>query len=106
MIRHSVIFKFKTGIGEIEKQRFFDAADTLSKIGGVQHLEVLKQTSPKNEFEFGILMRFDNTEAYQKYNTHPDHNLFIQNYWLKMVDKFLEIDYEPIIKNPVFNSDD
>lgn len=94
MIRHSVIFKFKTEIGETEKQAFIKAAHKLSRIKGMQNLEVLKQTSPKNAFEFGILIQFEDMETYEKYAIHPDHTLFIQNYWLQMVDAFLEIDYE------------
>ena len=99
MIRHSVIFKFKTQASEIEKQAFLKAAHNLSLISGVQHLEVLRQTSPKNNFEFGILMTFDNHDVYKNYANHPVHDSFIQNYWLKMVESFLEIDYEPLDEN-------
>ena len=96
MLYHSVIFKFKASISNVEKHEFFNAVNKLAMIEGVHHFETLKQTSLKNEYEFGLAMVFDNTEAYQKYNAHPEHSLFIQKYWLTMVDGFLEIDYEPI----------
>jgi hypothetical protein len=97
MIRHSVIFKFKKNITEIEKQDFFTAGFQLSEIPGLENFETLKQTSPKNTFEFGFSMEFENYMIYENYNNHPYHNSFVQNYWLKMVEDFLEIDYEQII---------
>lgn len=96
MIRHTVFFSFKAQKSENEKQSFFDAVHQLSLIEGVQDLEIVRQTSPKNDFEFGILMNFKNNEIFNSYSTHPDHDLFIKNHWLKMVELFLEIDYEPI----------
>ena len=97
MLYHSVVFKFKASISNVEKHEFFNAVNKLAMIEGVHHFETLKQTSLKNEYEFGLPMIFDNTEAaYQKYNAHPEHSLFIQKYWVTMVDGFLEIDYEPI----------
>lgn len=97
MIYHSVIFKFKPTITKIEKQDFFKVALELSQIPGVQKFKALKQTSSKNKFEFGLSMEFDNYKVYENYNNHQNHKLFIQNYWLKMVEDFLEIDYESII---------
>ena len=95
MIRHSVIFKFKDSA---EKKAFFIAANKLADIPGVQQLEVLKQTSKKNKFEYGISMLFANNELYEKYNNHPEHLKFVQEYWLKEVEDFLEIDYEQLPK--------
>jgi hypothetical protein len=42
-------------------------------------------------------MEFDTYLVYENYNNHPYHTSFVQNYWLTMVEDFLEIDYEPII---------
>ena len=94
MIRHSVILKFKDGISPTEKQDFFDAVNTLVNIEGVQKFEVLKQISTKNHFEYGISMEFDTTEQYDFYSNHPIHVTFVENFWLKSVADFLEIDYE------------
>lgn len=96
MIHHSVFFKFKVGSSEVEREEFFKAGNLLSVIPGVQHFEIVREISPKNDFEFGFSMVFGNATAYENYNAHSDHTFFVQNYWLKMVEKFLEIDYEPI----------
>lgn len=93
MIRHSVILKLKADLNSAEKQAFFDAVDKLAAIPDVQKFEVLKQISPKNKFEYGISMEFDNQEQYDIYSNHADHQAFIQNFWIKSVEDFLEIDY-------------
>ncbi|WP_435354862.1 Dabb family protein [Emticicia sp. SJ17W-69] len=93
MIRHSVILKLKSDLGLEEKQAFFDAVDKLAVIPNVQKFEVLKQISTKNKFEYGISMEFDNQEQYDFYSNHAEHQAFIQNFWIKSVEDFLEIDY-------------
>lgn len=96
MVKHSVIFKFKAEVSSDDQQEFFQGVAALASIPGVRNLEVMRQTSAKNEFDFGILMEFESDEIYQLYNDHPIHQSFIQKFWLKMVDSFLEIDYQPI----------
>jgi Stress responsive A/B Barrel Domain len=94
MVRHSVILKLKAELTSEEVIEFFQAVDTLKSIPDVQKFEVLKQTSPKNKFEFGISMEFDHQAKYEVYSSHALHQAFIQKYWVKSVDDFLEIDYE------------
>lgn len=93
MIRHSVILKLKDQISTKDNQAFFDAVDKLATIPGVQKFEILKQISSKNKFEYGISMEFNTQEQYDFYSNHPEHQAFIQNFWMKSVDDFLEIDY-------------
>ena len=93
MIRHSVILKLKSDINSADKQAFFDAVDKLAVIQDVQKFEVLRQISPKNKFEYGISMEFDNQEQYDSYSNHPERVAFIQDFWMKNVEDFLEIDY-------------
>ncbi len=93
MIRHSVILKLKADINSADKQAFFAAVDKLALIPDVQKFEVLKQISSKNKFEYGISMEFDNQEQYDIYSNHAEHQAFIQNFWMKSVEDFLEIDY-------------
>ena len=94
MIRHSVIFNLKCPKGSAEEKAFLDAAKKLALIPGVTQFESLRQTSKKNEFDYGLSMEFADRPAYDIYNQHPDHTTFIRDFWLKQVDKFLEIDYE------------
>ena len=71
----------------------FATAATLSAIPGVEAFEILRETSPKNEFSFGISMEFADGDAYEGYNGHPDHVAFVQRRWIPEVTDFLEIDY-------------
>ena len=96
MIRHTVVFKLKYPKGSSEESEFFRAATILSSIPGVHNFESLRQTSTKNDYDYGFSMEFETMKAYEAYNQHPDHTEFVQTYWVKYVEKFLEIDYEPI----------
>lgn len=90
MIIHSVILTFKENA---KKQDFFEAANKLANIEGVKNFKLLKEISPKNKFEYGISMEFDNQEQYDYYTNHAEHQNFIQNFWMNSVEDFLEIDY-------------
>ena len=46
------------------------------------------------DFDYGLSMEFDTLAAYERYNHHPDHTKFVQTYWVKQVEKLMEIDYE------------
>ncbi len=94
MIFHSVFFKLKHNLGSLEETRFLEAAKKLADIPGVRHFQVLKQTSAKNKFEFGLLMEFTDQITYDVYSDHPEHAHFLQQFWMKDVEDFLEIDYE------------
>ena len=96
MIRHSVIFKLKVPQNSVEEKFFLDAARKLSLIPGVQQFESLKQTDKKNNFDYGLSMEFASQQLYDAYSNHPEHIQFIEKYWLKYVEDFLEIDYEPL----------
>lgn len=96
MLKHSVIFTFKDELPDSTKDDFFEAVNGLSAIPGVQSFEVLKQVSPKNNFEFGIAMEFDSDEDYNAYAVHPQHSRFIEDFWLKCVEDFLEIDFRKL----------
>jgi hypothetical protein len=93
MIRHSVILTLKESINSTQKETFFAAVNELKQIPNVQKFEVLRQISPKNSFEYGISMEFDNQAHYDGYSAHPKHQSFIQDFWIPTVKDFLEIDY-------------
>ena len=96
MIRHAVILRLKPLISPENKAAFLEASWRLARIPNVQNLEVLKQTSSKNPFDYGIIMEFDSQEQYDYYSNHPDHQAFIQDFWIPCVEDFLEIDYLPL----------
>ena len=96
MITHSVFFKLKHAPGSAGEAAFIAKAEELAAIPGVGNFQVLRETSPKNEFVFGLSMTFVDQAAYDGYNNHPDHVSFVQDIWLEEVESFQEIDYVPL----------
>jgi hypothetical protein len=94
-IRHTVVFTLAHAEGSPEEGSFLATAAQLAAIPGVEAFEILRETSPKNSYRFGISMEFAGPDAYTAYNEHPDHVRFVQERWLPEVTDFLEIDYEP-----------
>ncbi len=92
-IRHTVVFTLSHAEGSPEEADFLATAAGLAAIPGVEEFEILRETSPKNDYRFGISMEFAGPEAYTAYNEHPDHVRFVQERWLPEVAEFLEIDY-------------
>ena len=97
MIRHTVVFRLKHAPGSPAEAAFLsDARRILDPIPGVQNLEQLRQVSVKNAYTFGFSMEFADQAAYEGYNRHPRHIAFVKDRWEREVEKFLEIDYQPI----------
>jgi len=94
-LRHTVAFTPTHEPGSEAEAGFLAAAAQLEAIPGVEAFEILRETSPKNAYRFGISMEFADRAAYESYNGHPDHVRFVQERWLPEVADFLEIDYEP-----------
>lgn len=94
MIRHSVILTLKSSLSPVDKLQYFEAVNELKQIPGVQKFEVLKQTSSKNPFQYGISMEFESQQAYELYAGHSLHTAFVKKYWAVCVEDFLEIDYQ------------
>jgi hypothetical protein len=93
MIRHTVVFRLKHPSGSPEERSFLQAACALESIEGVQKFECLRQTSPKNNYTFGLSMEFADEAAYAFYCEHPEHVSFVQQRWIPEVAEFMEIDY-------------
>jgi len=96
MIRHTVVFKLRHPNGSREEKEFLIAIQKLSLIPGIYNFECLRQISKMNDFDFGLSMEFASKKDYDEYSNHPTHVNFVNNRWLKEVEKFLEIDYEPL----------
>ncbi len=91
-IRHTVVFTPKHEPGSAEEADFLAAAARLAAIPGVEAFELLRETSPKNDYRFGISMEFAGPAEYTGYNEHPDHVRFVSERWDSEVADFLEID--------------
>ena len=57
-IRHTVVFTPTHTEGSSEEADFLEAAARLAAIPGVEAFEILRETSPKNGYRFGISMEF------------------------------------------------
>lgn len=95
MITHTVYFKLIHEKGSDEEKLFIRQALDLGAIPTVHNLRCVQEVSPKNNFDFGLIMQFEDQEAYDTYNNHPDHVSFVENVWQKEVAEFMEIDYVP-----------
>jgi hypothetical protein len=93
-IRHTVVLTLAHPEGSPAEADFLAAAGALSAIPGVEAFQILRETSPKNGYRFGISMEFAGPAAYAAYNEHPDHVRFVNDRWLAEVTDFLEVDYE------------
>ncbi len=96
MIRHTVVFKLKHAAGSQEEKSFLEKAKILAAIPGVEKFEQLRQTSKKNDYDFGFSMEFADQAVYSAYNDHADHTAFVQDRWIPEVAAFMEIDYVPL----------
>jgi len=96
VIRHTVVFTLRHAAGSPEEAAFLRDARVLAAIPGVEDFEQLRQVSPKTDFAFGFAMRFADEAAYQAYNTHADHQAFVRDRWQAEVERFMEIDYQPL----------
>lgn len=93
-IIHTVAFNLMHETNSPEARKFLeDGRRLLSSIPTVQQFEVRKETSPKNDFEYGFSMKFADQAAYDSYNEHPIHVDFVENRWKKEVKDFMELDY-------------
>ena len=95
-IRHTVVFTLSHPQGSPDEADFLAAAGALAAIPGVEEFQVLRETSPKNAYRYGISMEFAGPAAYAAYNEHPDHVRFVNERWLPEVADFLEVDYEAL----------
>ncbi len=96
MIRHTVVFKLIHGRRSQGESAFFAAVAKLSAIPGVRNFEIMRQISPKNEYDYGLSMEFQSMQEYEVYNQHPAHTTFVRDIWIPSVERFMELDFEPV----------
>lgn len=93
-IRHMVIFCLKHEPDSPEATKFLeDGESILTQIPGVEAFIRFNQISPKNDYEYGFSMDFDDMESLKFYMEHPLHVDFVNQRWLTEVTRFLEIDF-------------
>src|ERR1700730_16009519 len=95
-IRHTVVFTLSHPEGSAAEADFLAAAGALSALPGVEAFQILRETSPKNAYRFGISMELAGPPPHQAHNNPPDHVRFVNDRWLAEVSDFLEVDYEAL----------
>ena len=93
-ILHTVIFDLKHSVGSTEAKKFVDdARRILTAVPGVRDFQAYKQCSPKNDFQYGFLMTFNNQAEFDAYTAHPEHSKFVEERWNTEVTRFQESDF-------------
>ena len=98
MILHTVAFKLKHERGSEAETNFLKAGNALANLPMIQNFKCYKQTSQKNDFDFGFSMEFATYADYKAYNENPQHVDFVSSRWIPEVEDFLELDYEEMTR--------
>lgn len=93
-VLHTVTFDLKHPAGSAEAEKFIaDGKRILTAVPGVQDFQAYRQCSPKNEMQYGFLMRFRDQATMDAYSAHPDHDRFVKERWDTEVTRFQESDF-------------
>ena len=91
-IRHSVVFSLAHEAGSDAEADFVAAITALGQLPGVEAFELMREVSPKNEYDHALTMEFADQAAYTAYNDHPAHVAFVTERWDAEVTAFMETD--------------
>jgi len=93
-VLHTVIFDLKHPVGSAQANQFMaDGKRILTAVPGVQDFQAYRQCSPKNDYQYGFLMRFSSQAVMDAYTAHPDHVKFVTERWDTEVSRFQESDF-------------
>ncbi len=93
-VLHTVIFELKHPVGSPEAKKFLeDGTRILTTVPGVRNFQALRQNSPKNDYTYGFLMKFNSQAEFDAYTAHPDHCRFVKERWETEVTRFQESDF-------------
>lgn len=78
MVEHLVWFKLKDGVTDEQKQAMMQGLrDLKNQIDGIEHLACGQDYSGRsNGYGIGLVVRFTSREALEKYQPHPAHKAF------------------------------
>ena len=92
-IRHTVFFELRHAPGSSDEAEFFARAAVLAEIPDVHEFRRVEEISQKNPYQHGLLMTFESPAAYARYNEHPAHLEFVEEFWIPNVTRFIELDF-------------
>lgn len=95
MIKHIVFFKFKADAGE---DRMLDLEESLKALPGlipeIRAFEVGRDVlRTERSFDLALVSAFDDLEALQRYQVHPDHQVVVGKV-RQLCEKVAAVDYE------------
>ncbi len=95
MLRHLVFFKFNAGTTEGEVD---DLIESLRALDGVvpeiRELEVGRDiVRSERSFDLALYSTFDDLEAMQRYQVHPDHQAVVAKV-KRLCERVAAVDYE------------
>jgi len=96
MVRHSVFFWLDESLSLEQKQEFEGGMRALFDIDAVKTgsygtaADTPERPVTNNDFDYALFLEFENVEDHNIYQTHPDHQVFIDQYsqWFKTVKIF------------------
>lgn len=94
MIRHVILYKFRTSVSEEQRQ---NAIDTLRAMGQtipeVREWSIGKQALPSSTaYDLAQVSGFENVDALERYRNHPNH-IRTKNLLSEIAD-WVVVDYE------------
>jgi hypothetical protein len=93
-IMHTVLFDLKYPADSSEAGKFLsDGYRILTGVPGVIDFQAYRQCSPKNDYQYGFLMKFENQTVFDAYTAHPEHCKFVKERWDTEVTRFQESDF-------------
>lgn len=69
------------------------AGEILTTLPGVRNFRALRQYSPKNDYTYSFLTKFDSQAEFDAYTAHPDLCRFVTERWETEVTLFQESDF-------------
>jgi hypothetical protein len=93
-IQHTVVFRLVHERGSEAERDFLETGRrTLTAIPGVTEFTVSEQVSAKSDLAWQFSMVFADQDAYEAYNSHPEHVRFVTSRWEPEVAAFQEYDF-------------
>lgn len=94
MIRHTVLFKFKTDFPEVDRQAWIRGLDAMR--GNIPGMESLTHGADvmgaERSFDYAIVADFHTVEDISVYNTHPLHEP-LKQYSFPNSEQILAVDF-------------
>ncbi len=98
MIKHIVLFKFRTDISEAEKREKLSCIKTelealIHKVETLQKMEAGINCNPDEEFDLALTSEFESMDDLKSYVAHPEH-LKVGKIIRGILEKRACVDYE------------